>query len=185
MQTEFAGDAPGSRRCCWTRPCCGASGISMRMRACGEQKSIPGNWERNLAGDKRRRCAACCRIFCGKRLCFADHQFLIFLTRKASRENISGTIGPTDARERIAIAAKHASGERLWRGEVAIFAQGASLRLAGSRCCRCRGAGKTGKKKVTQRRGERSGWAGVKAGAQRGKGKSECERFSRGSAARR
>jgi len=92
-----------------------------------------------LSRKERGRYAACCRIFCGKRLCCEDHQFLIFLTRKASRENISGITGPTDARERFAIAAKRASGERLWRGAAAIFVPSASRRRAGSRCCRCRG----------------------------------------------
>src|SRR6266446_253368 len=102
------------------------------MRACGEPKSIRGNWERNSAGNKRRRCAACFMIFCGRPSRFEDHRFLIFLTPKASRENISGTIGLTDAREKTVIAAKRRLGARLWRGAAAIFVHGASLRRAGS-----------------------------------------------------
>src|SRR6266567_2960281 len=114
----------------------------MRMRACGERKSTRDNWERNSGGNKRRRCAACCRIFCGKPSRFADRPFLIFLTPEATRENISGTTERTDARGRAAIAVKRASGARLWQGAAAIFARNASVRRAALPFCRCRGAEK-------------------------------------------
>jgi hypothetical protein len=70
---------------------------------------------------------------------FADHRFLIFLTPKGSRENINGTTGPTDAREKTAIAAKRASGARLWRGVAVIFVRNASVRRAALQFCRYRG----------------------------------------------
>src|SRR6266403_5145624 len=52
----------------------------------------------------------------------------IFLTPKASRENISGAIGRTDAKGSLATGVERRSGERLWPGEAAIFAHVASGR---------------------------------------------------------
>jgi hypothetical protein len=62
-------------------------------------------------------------------------RFPIFLTPKASRENISGTIGHTAAREKAAIGARRQSGALLWRGGAVIFVRSASRRLAVSQCC--------------------------------------------------
>jgi len=58
------------------------------------------------------------------------------LTPKARRENISGIIGRTDAREKTVIAAGHQSGARLLRGEAAIFVPGASPHRAALLYCR-------------------------------------------------
>src|SRR5258705_514162 len=92
-------------------------GISTRMKAFGARKFIRRGSEPSSAGKRRRLCAARCKIFCKKQLRCAAPQFPIFLTPMASRENISGTIGPTDARGKTAIAAKRRFGARLWRRE--------------------------------------------------------------------
>jgi len=84
----------------------------------------------------RKLCAARCRTFCGKRFCCAGHRFPIFLTRRASRENISGTIGRTGARGKSVIAAKRRSAAQLWRAEAAIFVQDVSLHRAVLLRCR-------------------------------------------------
>ncbi len=99
-----------AKRCCWTRACCAASAISMPMRAYGGRGSIQRGWEPSLAGNKRRHCAAHCETFCKKRLFCAGPRFPIFLTRKASRENISGTIARTDAKEKTAAVARRRFG---------------------------------------------------------------------------
>src|SRR5438876_1920675 len=104
----------------------------------------------------RKLCAARCRTFCGKRLCCAGHRFPIFLTRRASRENISGTIERTGAKGKSVIAAKRRFGERLWRGEAAIFVPDANQRHEDSWRSLCPSAWKSKKDNAEAQRAQRN-----------------------------
>src|SRR5207302_1473914 len=58
---------------------------------------------------------------------------------RASRENTSGAIALTAAKERTASGAKPRFGAALWRGEAVTFVRAAGGRRVDLRFCRCRG----------------------------------------------